>query len=111
MRNSRRDRHEVLKESAVLPDRRERAHSSSCIVTSQYRILCVHLFVRLSCRKAPAPFDTDRMSQDFKLKDFPNQVFAKNQPFFYQTEGKPILLARVTGLEGAWLSCTAVLLL
>ena len=68
--------------------------------------LCVCTYVCLSYRKAPAPFDTEKMHSDFKMKDFPNQVFAKNQPFFYQTEGKPILLARVTGLEGAWLACT-----
>ena len=68
----------------------------------------VCLCVWSSCRKAPAPFDTDRMSHDFKLTHFPNQVFAKGQPFFYQTEGKPILEAKVTGLEGAKPTCTAV---
>ena len=56
-------------------------------------------FLDAGPKKAPAPFDTERMHSDFKVKDFPNQVFTKNQPFFYQTEGKPILLARVTGLE------------
>jgi vesicle-fusing ATPase len=39
------------------------------------------------------------MAQDFKMKNFCGQVFSESQHFFFQTEGKPILLAKIINLE------------